>query len=103
MRDWGFPIGTVATTMVGSRVDHRNIVVDFIRDALEGARTRRACSVVRSSLPPGDAKTSSRANGGRSLPLRGRKCKPRRQKISRLRGLCENVEPRDKCERQKET
>ena len=26
---------------VGSRVDHRNIVVDFIRDALEGARTRR--------------------------------------------------------------
>jgi len=26
---------------VGSRVDHRNIVVDFIRDAIEGARTRR--------------------------------------------------------------
>ncbi len=26
---------------VGSRVDHRNIVVGFIRDVLEGARTRR--------------------------------------------------------------
>ena len=37
---------------VGGRVDHRNIVVDFIRDALEGARTRRACSLVGSSLPP---------------------------------------------------
>jgi hypothetical protein len=54
---------------IGSRVDHRNIVVDFICDALEGARTRRACSLVRSSLPPGDAKTSNRANGGRLLPL----------------------------------
>jgi len=53
----------------GSRVDHRNIVVDFICDALEAACTRRACSLVRSSLPPGDAKTSNRANGGRLLPL----------------------------------
>ena len=54
---------------VGGRVDHRDSVVDFICDALEGACTRRACSLVRSSLPPGDAKTSNRANGGRLLPL----------------------------------
>ena len=64
--------------------------------------TEGGCSLVRSSLPPGDAKTSNRAIGGRLLAPRGRE-KPRRQKISRLRGLCENFEPRDKGDRQKET
>jgi len=54
---------------VGSRVDHRNIVVDFIRDALEGARTRRSCSLVRSSLPRGIRKLRTARTAEDCCPL----------------------------------
>jgi hypothetical protein len=55
VRSDGHPSGVIPTGNrrhhhVGSRVDHRNIVVDFIRDALEGARTRRRLTAAQSGF-----------------------------------------------------
>jgi hypothetical protein len=69
---------------IGGRVDHRNNVVDFVRDALEGARTRRACILVGSSLPPGrKRKLRAVRTAEDRWPFRGRECKPPRRRAAR--------------------
>jgi len=60
------------------------LLSDFIRDALEGARTRRACSLVRSSLPPGrKRKLRAVRTAEDRWPFRGRECKPSRRRAAR--------------------